>query len=48
MSRKNDWPLLEACALVVDICAGQLEQPNILASTIATCCKMYDNYLHKC
>ena len=34
MSRKNDWPLKEARALVIDMCSGQLERPNILASTL--------------
>ena len=34
ISRKNDWPLKEAHALVIDMCAGKLEWPNIPASTI--------------
>ena len=29
---KNDWPLQDACALVIDMCAGQLERPNIPAN----------------
>ena len=31
---KNDWPLNERCALVIDMCTGQREWPNISASTI--------------
>ena len=34
MNRKNVWLLQEARALVIDMCAGQLEQPNIPAATI--------------
>ena len=30
VSRKNVCPLERACALVVDMCAVQLEQPTIL------------------
>ena len=29
ISRKNDWPLYKTCSLVIDICVGQLERPNI-------------------
>ena len=46
--------LKEACALVIDMCAGQLERPNIFATTIYmhVCCNikfeglfpMYDVY----
>ena len=34
ISRKNDRPLQEARALVVDMCAGQLERPNIPVTTL--------------
>ena len=30
----NDGPLEEACALVIDMCAGQLERPDIFGSII--------------
>ena len=33
-SCKNDRPLKEARALVIDMCAGQLERPNIPASRL--------------
>ena len=33
ISRKNDWPFEEAHTLVIDMCAGQLERPNIVASS---------------
>ena len=32
-SRKNDWPLSEACALVIDMCAVQLKRPKIHETT---------------
>ena len=35
MSRKNYWPLKEARALVIDMCAVQLDRPNISATTIS-------------
>ena len=34
LNRKNVWPLQEARALVIDMCAGQLERPNIPVTTI--------------
>ena len=34
ISRKIDWPLYEARALVVNLCAGQIYWQNISASTI--------------
>ena len=34
ISRKNEWPLQKARALVIYMCAGQQEWPNIPASTI--------------
>ena len=34
ISRKNDRPLKEVCALVVDACTGQQERPSIPANTI--------------
>ena len=36
ISRKNDWPLQEACTLVIDVCEGQIERPNISAKKIDT------------
>ena len=36
VSLKNDRPLYEARALVVDMCAGQMRRPKILESTIIT------------
>ena len=33
ISIRNGCPLLEACALVVDMCAGLLEQSNIPVAT---------------
>ena len=30
ISYKNDWPLCDERAVVIDMCAGLLERPNIL------------------
>ena len=40
MLRKNDWPLQEVCALVIDMCAVLLERPNILTTTIVAISQM--------
>ena len=36
ISSKNDWPLKEECALVVDICTNLLKRPNILTSMLSS------------